>query len=403
MFKDDIILPDNYQEDIVLKIPEPTNIRPYDQGQMDLFPPSVRSLIADDNLCLVVNDVVNELDLSCLYAKLSSEGNPPYHPAMMVKILFYAYAKGIYSSRKIADALQENVGFIFLAAWQKPDFRTISDFRKNNLKELGLLFAQIVLLCSQLGMVKLGHVSIDGTKIKANASDAKTYDGRRIKREIDRWLDQAHEIDQKEDAQLGPDKTGNEIPEQIRNQKQRLKRLKELKNKLEQSDSDKVNMTDHDAKFMKTGAGIKTAYNAQTVVDSAHQVIVAADVTKQAADVQQLLPMIEQAEQNLSEKINQCSADAGYSSGENLKALQKRETDGYIPDREYQAQQRGKTVDDFHKDSFVYDGQLDCYVCVEGEKLNFSHLQSRKGKDPLRIYRWPQLPTMPVFRRLHQE
>ncbi len=370
-----------------MRVPEPTNVRPYNQGQMDLFPPSVRSLIADDHLCMVVNDVVIELDLSCLYTKVSNEGNPPYHPAMMVKILFYSYARGIFSSRKIADALKENVGFIFLAAWQRPDFRTISDFRKNNLKELGLLFAQIVLLCRQLGMVKLGHVSIDGTKIKANASDAKTYDARRIDRETARWLDQAQDIDQKEDDQFGPDKTGDEIPEDIRNREQRIQRLKELKKKLEQSGSDKVNMTDPDAMFMKTKAGIKTAYNAQAVVDSAQQVIVAADVTSEAADVQQLLPMIEKAEQNLSKKIKQCSADAGYSSGENLKALQGRETDAYIPDREYQAQQRGKGVDDFHKDSFVYDEQLDCYLCVEGEKLNFSHLQKRKGKQPLRIYR----------------
>ena len=387
MFIDDTSAPDFNQEGIILKIPEPTNVRPYNQGQMDLFPPSVRSLIADDHLCMVVNDVVTELDLSCLYIKVSNEGNPPYHPAMMVKILFYAYAKGIYSSRKIADALKENVGFIFLAAWQKPDFRTISDFRKNNLEELGLLFGQIVLLCRQLGMVKLGHVSIDGTKIKANASDAKTYDTRRIDQEIARWLDQAKDIDQKEDDQFGPDNTGDEIPEDIRNRKQRLQRLKELKKKLEQSDSDKVNMTDPDAMFMKTKSGIKTAYNAQAVVDSAQQVIVAADVTREAADAQQLLPMIKQAEHNLSKKITQCSADAGYSSGENLKILQEREIDAYIPDREYQAQKRGKTVDDFHKDSFVYDRQLDCYVCVEGEKLSFSHLQQRKGKQPLRIYR----------------
>ena len=368
-------------------VPTPTNVRPYDQRQMDMFPPSVRSLIADDHLCLVVNDVVTALDLSCLYIKVSPEGNRPYHPAMMVKVLFYAYARGIFSSRKIAEALKQNIGFIFLAAWQKPDFRTISDFRKNNLNELGLLFAQIVLLCSELGMVKLGHVSIDGTKIKANASDAKTYDDRRIEREIARWLDQAQGVDQKEDGQFGPDKTGSEIPQEIRNQKQRLARLKQLKKQLEQSDGDKVNMTDPDARFMKTGAGIKTAYNAQAAVDSAQQVIVAADVTTEAADAKQLLPRIEQTEQNLSEKINQCSADAGYSSGENLKALQERQTDGYIPDREYQAQQRGKTVDDFHKDSFVYDEQLDCYLCVEGEALIFSHLQQRKGKQPLRIYR----------------
>ena len=122
---------------------------------------------------MVVNDVVKELDLSCLYKKVSAEGNPPYHPAMMLKVLFYAYATGIFSSRKIAKSVKEHIPFIFLAAWQKPDFRTISDFRKNNLKELGILFAQVAMICRQLGMIKLGHVSIDGTKIKANASDAK--------------------------------------------------------------------------------------------------------------------------------------------------------------------------------------------------------------------------------------
>jgi transposase len=109
---------------------------------MDLFPQSVQSLICDDHQCRVVNDVVKELNLSCLYQKVSSEGNPPYHPAMMLKIIFYAYAKGLFSSRKIAEAVKENLPFIFLAAWQKPDFRTISDFRKNNIKELAVFESQ---------------------------------------------------------------------------------------------------------------------------------------------------------------------------------------------------------------------------------------------------------------------
>jgi transposase len=235
-----------------LKIPTPPNVRPYNQNQMELFPPSVRSLIADDHLCMVVNDVIDTLDLSCLYKKVASEGNPPYHPVMMLKILFYAYAKGTFSSRKIADAVKENVGFIFLAAWQKLDFRTISDFRKNNLKELGFLFAQIVLLCRELGMVKLGHVSIDGTKIKANASDTKTYDGRRIERKIARWLDQADAPDQQEDQRFGKDNTGDELPEDIRSQQQRIQRLNELKKLLDKGDREKINMTDPVAVFMKT-------------------------------------------------------------------------------------------------------------------------------------------------------
>jgi transposase len=386
-----------YQEDFVLKIPEPRNVRPYNQDQMALFPPSVQSLIESDDLCMVVNDVVKALDLSCLYQKVSNEGNPAYHPAMMLKIYFYAYARGIFSSRRIAQALKENIPFIFLAAWQTPDFRTINDFRKNNLKELDMLFCQIVVLCKQLGMVKLGHVAIDGTKVKANASDANTYDLDRIEKEIKRWLDQAEAVDLHEDALYGPDKTGDELPKGIHDPEKRIQKLKELKKKLEAESKEKINKTDPDAVFMKTSDGIQTAYNAQAAVDSAHQVIVAADVTDEAADAQQLLPMIDQAQQNASEKISQCSADSGYSSGENLKAVEKRQIDAYIPDREFQAQQRGKAVDDFHKDNFTYDDDRDCYVCVEGHDLPFSHLQKRKNKEPLRIYRGRNCTACPFF------
>ena len=335
------------QEAFVLQIHKARNVRSYNQDQIQLFPPSVQSLIEAEDLCMVVNDVVKTLDLSCLYDKLSSEGNPAYHPAMMLKIYFYAYARGIFSSRRIARALKENIAFIFLAAWQKPNFRTISDFRKNNLKELGLLFAQIVGLCQRLGMVKPGHIAIDGTKIKANAYEANTYDGERIEKEIQRWLDHSEAIDRQEDALYGPEKTGDELPEDIRDPEKRIKELEELKKKLDAGGSEKINKTDPDAVFMKTTNGIKTSYNAQAAVDAEHQVVVAADVTNDAADVEQLLPMIAQTEENTSQKVKECSADSGYSSGENLKAVAGREIDAYIPDREYQARQRGKPPGDF--------------------------------------------------------
>ena len=288
-----------------MKIPTPRNLRAYNQEQMQLFPPSVQSLIEADDLCMVVNDVVKTLDLSCLYKKVATEGNSAYHPAMMLKIYFYAYARGIFSSRRIAQALKENIAFIFLTAWQKPNFRTISDFRKNNLKELCVLFAQIVQLCRQLGMVKLGHIAIDGTKIKANASEASTYDRERIEKEIKRWLEHAEAIDQQEDALYGPDKTGDELPEDIRDPVKRIKKLKELKKKLDAGGSEKINKTDPDAVFMKTTNGIKISYNAQSAADAGHQVIVAADVTNNAADVEQLLPMVNQTEANTSEKVKE--------------------------------------------------------------------------------------------------
>lgn len=141
-----------------MKVLEPENVRPYCQNQSFLFPPNLRDMIVDDDLSIVVDDVVNSLDLSCIYKKVSSEGNLPYHPKMMLKVLFYAYASGIFSSRKIAKAVRENVTFIYLAAWQQPNFRTINNFRKNNLKELGDLFVQIVHICQKLKMIKLGHI-----------------------------------------------------------------------------------------------------------------------------------------------------------------------------------------------------------------------------------------------------
>jgi len=369
-----------------LKYPEPKNVRTYSQHQMQMFPPSVRSLIEDDHLCLVVDDVVKVLDLSCLYQKVSAEGNPPYHPAMMLKILFYSYASGIFSSRNIAKATRENIAFIYLTAWQQPDFRTISDFRKNNLNELKELFVQIVMLCKHMGMIKLGHVSIDGTKVKANASDAKTYDNQRFEKEINRLIEHADAVDDLEDQQYGADQSGDELPASIRNQNERISKLKQLQKELAKSEKEKINTTDADAVFMKTSNGIKTSYNGQAAVDQEHQVIIAADVTNQPADVEQLIPMIDQAEENTSGDIDACSADSGYSSGENLRALEDRPVEAYIPDRDYQAQARGKKQKPFHKNEFVYDQQRDLYICPEGEELVFSHRQKRRGKQPLLIY-----------------
>ena len=216
-----------------MKISEPKNLRPYSQKQSLLFPANLLDFIKDDDLCMVVDDVVNNLDLSCLYVNIATEGNMAYHPKMMLKVLFYAYARGIFSSRNIAKALGENVALIYLAAWQRPDFRTINNFRSNNKQQIEDLFVQIVRLCQQLKMVKLGHISIDGSKFKANASDRKTYDAKRIEREIKRILDQADQQDQQEDDLFGPEKTGDELPEDIRERKQRIEKLKQIQQQLD--------------------------------------------------------------------------------------------------------------------------------------------------------------------------
>ena len=335
---------------------------------------------------MVVDDVVNTLDLSCLYVNIASEGNMPYHPKMMLKVMFYAYARGIFSSRNIANALGENVAFIYLAAWQRPDFRTINNFRKNNLDQIKDLFVQIVQICQQLKMVKLGHISIDGSKFKANAADRKTYDRKRIEREMKRILDKAQKQDQQEDTQYGSENSGDQLPEEIREREQRIEKLKQIQKQLDQQGREKLNATDPDAAFMKTTAGIKTSYNAQASVDEDVQVIVATDVTNQPNDKEQLLPMVEQTEQNTDASIDILSADCGYSTANNLEKLESYNIDAYIPDDTYQSRSRGKEVSPFDKDNFIYDQSTDVFTCPEGKIVKFWHTRRYENGD-YRVYR----------------
>ena len=366
------------------------NVKEYNQDQGFLFPPHLRQLLSDDHPALIVNDIVETLDLSCLYQKISSEGNPAYHPKMMLKILIYAYSNGIFSARDIHKALHESIAFMYLAAWQKPDFRTISDFRKNNLAELDNLFCQVVDMCARLGMVSLGHIALDSSKFKANASDKRTYDLKRINKAIDKLLKEASKVDNREDRLFGPELCGDEVPEEIQRQKDRLARLEKIKKELEHRTAEKINATDPDAVFMKTPQGITTSYSGQVSADQSHHVIVAADVTTDPSDNEQLVPMVEKTEKTIG-NFDNLSADSGYSSGENLKQLAEKNLDAYIPDANYQGTQRGKQQAPgepyFPRSKFIRDEAQDCFICPAGEKLTFFRMQKVKNKEPLRMYR----------------
>jgi transposase len=381
-----------------MKVLPPENIRPYDQGQNMMFPPNVQDFIKDDDLCRVIDDVVELLDLSCLYRNVSKEGNKPYHPKMMLKILFYAYTNHIFSSRKIERALGENIAFIFLAAWQRPNFRTINEFRKNNKGAINDLFVQIVRLCQELNMVKLGHVSIDGSKFKANAADRQSYDQKRIDKQIKRLLEQADQTDRGEDEQYGCQNSGDELPEDVANRKKRIKKLKQIQKNLEQQDKEKINATDPDAAFMKTTAGIKTSYNAQTCVDEQCQVIIAADVTNQPNDREQLIPMIDQAQENTGGQIGIVTADAGYGNSSNLEKLESyNNIDAYIPDDTYQSRSRGKQASEFDKEHFIYNPDEDMFVCPAGKILSFWYTKHSKRDGDQHVYRCDQCQQCPHF------
>lgn len=343
--------------------------RPYEPDQTFLMPASMREWLPCDHLVYFISDVVDQLDLSVILERYAGEerGYPPYHPAMMVKVLLYAYCTGVASSRKIEKHLVEDVAFRILAANNTPDFRTISDFRKDHLKSLAGLFLQVLKLCRKAGLVKLGHIALDGTKVKANASRHKAMSYKRMKEdeirleaEVAALLQQAGVMDEEEDRRYGKDKRGDELPKELAFRESRLKKIREASAALEAEarleaenspvtagaaastktnpagipdDKKQRNFTDPDSRIMPAPGGkhFLQAYNAQTAVDSAYQIIVAAEVTNKPTDRGQAEPMMEVVKSNTDQLPRQLSADAGYFSGETVKNLTALGIDVYMP------------------------------------------------------------------------
>lgn len=342
--------------------------RDWDIEQLMMFPPCVEDFVPQEHLAhFVRNTVCEALDLSTILECYSEErGYPPYHPTMMTAVLLYAYCQGIYPSRRIAKACRERVDFMAVTGMQMPDFRTISDFRKRHLVALGELFVQVLRLCQQAGLVKLGHVALDGTKLKANASKHKAMSYGRMKKAeaelqtiVSGWLRQAQAADAREDEEHGADQSGEELPDWVRDKQGRLEKIREARARLEAEaqaqasqkgeekksgsrgrprknepgtpkDSAQTNFTDPQSRIMKSHDGFIQGYNAQAVVDADSQVIVAQGLTNNASDAPQLAVMVAQIKQNTGRQARELSADAGYCSEDNLKELRRRHINGYI-------------------------------------------------------------------------
>ena len=366
--------------------------RPYTLDQRLLLPPDMREWLPDDDLALFISDVVDELDLSAIvgaYENGDSRGQPPYHPAMMVKVLLYAYCTGRPSSRKIERATYHDVAFRVLAADQHPDHDSIAEFRRRHLHALAGLFVQVLRLCQAAGLVKLGHVALDGTKLRANASKHKamSYDRmcateQELAREVHTLLQQAEQVDTAEDATLGRGQRGDDLPAELARRESRLATIRRAKAALEaqahaqaQQDADEarvklaareqrvgsakggvpkvpdpeqacpdpkaqLNFTDPESRIMLDGAtkGFVQAYNAEAAVDAAAQVIVACGVTQSATDVQQFLPVLAQVQANVGQLPAIVTADAGFFSEANLTAPLVAAVDCYVPpDRRHHA------------------------------------------------------------------
>ena len=343
-----------------------------------LLPATVQDFVDKKHLAtFVLNVVRNELNLAEILACYSSEkGQPPFHPVMMTALLLYAYCCGIYSSRRIAKACSERVDFMSIVGLDPPDFRTIADFRKRHLQHLQELFVQVLKLCDKAGLVKLGHVAIDGSKIKANASKHKAMSYERmearakeLETEVEKWFAAAEATDAEEDRLYGRDKRGDELPDWVADKQKRAETIRAAKAELEaeakaaaeekakaQAEAEEKrkaegrkkpgkpaappspepdpkaqkNFTDPESRIMKSKEGFVQAYDGQIAVDAKAQIIVAKGVTQCAADSGQLVPMIDAIEANLGRKPEQASADSGYCSEANLEAMERRNIDAYV-------------------------------------------------------------------------
>jgi len=364
--------------------------RSYDMNQQLLLPPDLRQWLRPDHLALYLSDVVESLDLSGIlqvYEAGDGRGRPPYHPALMVKLLVYGYCTGKMSSRKLEQATYDDVAFRVLSCNQQPDHDSIAGFRQRHLQELGRLFVQVLQLCERAGLVKLGHVAIDGTKIKANASKYQTLSYERMKdveqelaAEVGRLLQEAQRIDDEEDERYGRGKRGDELPEELRDRETRLAKIRALKAELEaeakaaaaQKRAEKAkpvaershkwrrkwevseageplplpkskrNLTDPDSRIMKDGA-TKTfhqAYNIQVGVDEQAQIIVATKVVQTGADQEQLIPVLREVEKNLGRMPARVSADAGYYSRIAVTHEAVRAVDLHVPPNQRQPVRR---------------------------------------------------------------
>jgi transposase len=342
--------------------------RPWQVDQSLLLPPSVHDFVPANHPSHFVRALVcEELDLSAIIDSYDeARGYPPYDPRMMTALLLYGYSRGIYASRRLARACDERLDFMAVTALNRPDFRTIAEFRKRHLEALGGLFVQVLRLCQRAGLVKLSHVALDGTKIKANASKHKAMSyGRMVKAEADLsaevagWLAAAEAADAQDDAEHGAAQRGDEMPDWIKDKDKRLGKIRQAKAELEAEAKAEAaqtaskpktyrggrkpkappgqpkhtaqrNFTDPESRIMKGRDGFIQGYNAQAAVDEAHQVIVAQSLSDNASDQAELVCLVEGIKANTGRKPREVSADVGYCSEANLEALKARRIRGYV-------------------------------------------------------------------------
>ncbi len=342
-----------------------------------LFPPSIQDWLPEKHLARFIVDIVEQLDLSTLEKCYGGGGKQPYHPALLVSLLFYGYATGVFSSRKLEQATHDSVAFRFITADSHPDHDTIATFRKRFLKELEGLFVQILIMAKVMGVLKLGKVSLDGTKIKANASKHKAISwgyanklDEQLKQEVQTLLKRAEQADAEDEPEI-------DIPDELARRETRLAEIEKAKAEIERrarerfeaeqaeyeeklkqraakeaetgkknrgrvpkppkegpQDKDQVNFTDEESRIMPSSEGFIQAYNAQAGVDIDSHLIVENHITQQPNDKQQIEPALAQLKEIEAPlgKPDGLLADAGYYSEDNVKQCERADMTPYISD-----------------------------------------------------------------------
>ncbi len=378
------------------------NPSPIELNQRLMFPANIFDVLSPDHECYLYQDIFKQLDTTELESRYSVQGQHAYHPKLIVSILIYAYSRGVFSSREIQRRCNEDLSFLYIAQMNCPNFRVLSDFRKEHAAFFRNCFTQTVKLAMELELASLGHISLDGSKFKANSSKHKAMSYGRLKAkeleltiEIDSLIKKANASDEEEDRAY-QNQTGYEIPEDLQHKNKRLAKIKEAKAALEAreealhpgqaiEDKKQISFADKDARIMGKKGSFDYSYNGQISVDSDTQIIVGQHLSQNANDQQELKPALRQVKESTGELPDKLSADNGYSSGANLEALDGQPIDAYIASDKGEktaivplSESGRKLV----KADFDYREADNIFICPGGQTLKMKH----ESKDGRRLY-----------------
>ena len=380
----------------------PFKSHPVEFNQHLLFPTNIFDLLASDHECYLYRDLFEQLDTSEIEKSYSPKGQHAYHPLLIVSILIYAYSRGVFSSREIERRCNEDLSFLYIAQMNCPNFRVLSDFRKDNAAFFLDCFKQTVKLAMGLKLASLGHISLDGSKFQADSSKHKAMSYQRLKEkeqalteEIDALIEQASRCDAEEDRAY-QDRTGYEIPEDLKHKETRLAQIKDAKAALEKreealnpgkpiEDKKQISFADTDARIMGKKGDFDYRYNAQISVDEDHQIIVGQHLTQNANDKMEVKPALDNIQETTGTLPDKLSADNGYLSGDNLEDLDESGVDAYIATDKGEKKNKVSLADcdrRLTKADFDYNETDNTFACPGGQILEMKQ-ETKAGK---RVY-----------------